>query len=853
MSQIRLIVGGYEVELGENFSVPLTKTFENLENPTQIINTYSKTITIPHTQKNDRIFNFLYNPDRLTAKESTSLVGIFFNPYSKVPIMLLHLDSVLLTGYLKVLNVSSKGYECSLNGQLGKIFQELQKITFDESKYEDEDKTKYWIDGSQYFNSKIDRHLIWDAWNADADNTALKKTTDTGYNTYDIIGWTPNNSFNDDFDYKTFQTKDNTSKLFSDVLEEKAAARGYSYADITGVSGETTIGDGLTPRAIGEFRSYLQLPFIYWNQLWRIFQIQAETLTGYTFDMEEDWFSAANPYWNSLCYNLKNFELKNNTFDANSIKFGLTQAGTFALVNPKGTTPNQFEPYPEMEFDLTPTVVPVAMSSVCTAGSPWFDIQGGIIKLTGNIPLTISIGGLEDDETNLGSKQDLINIQIKILDKDENETGKRYFVTYVSPEADIKALQSTFPNRNQWIVMNPIKKTIGKTTLNVPFDFTLDPADFDGHIKFHIRISCNNQKDDIWLPMISSFNFKINDWQAELGYVTSPNTNPQTLNAFWNNEYNLFTEILNYCKMFRISIIADDVNKKLIFKQTSNYFKDYKIKDWTDKLDKSKDYKITPVTWDKKYILFNYKDKDTDVASQYKTDYGVNYGEHRIITRYNFNDETTNLFSDIRNTIVYTPNVNSWNDLYDDMKIVYKLPAEIYLDTNKDSKISNTFGSFFFVNRKPFDLTSNMRIVHISDDSLLQISTQTYFYSQYSDYIISLNYLEPSLFYDDKLALFDTPQDNYTYDNDYLDNKQGIYDLYWKNYIDERYNTQNKIVDCYLKLTPSDYANFQFNHFIVIENQLYIINKISDYDIGNTTGSTKVQLITVQNIEGYTS
>ena len=60
------------------------------------------------------------------------------------------------------------------------------------------------------------------------------------------------------------------------------------------------------------------------------------------------------------------------------------------------------------------------------------------------------------------------------------------------------------------------------------------------------------------------------------------------------------------------------------------------------------------------------------------------------------------------------------------------------------------------------------------------------------------------------------------------------------------------MVTCYLKLTPSDYANFDFNHFITIENQLYMVNKIYDYDITNDE-STKVDLITIQDIKGYTT
>ena len=56
---------------------------------------------------------------------------------------------------------------------------------------------------------------------------------------------------------------------------------------------------------------------------------------------------------------------------------------------------------------------------------------------------------------------------------------------------------------------------------------------------------------------------------------------------------------------------------------------------------------------------------------------------------------------------------------------------------------------------------------------------------------------------------------------------------------------------CYLDIKPFDYCNFEFNNFIKIDNQLYFVNKIYDYDI-TSNSPTKVDLITVQDLNGYT-
>ena len=44
---IQLFLAGEEVELTQNISFPLNKTFSNLNNPTDIIAEYSKSVNIP--------------------------------------------------------------------------------------------------------------------------------------------------------------------------------------------------------------------------------------------------------------------------------------------------------------------------------------------------------------------------------------------------------------------------------------------------------------------------------------------------------------------------------------------------------------------------------------------------------------------------------------------------------------------------------------------------------------------------------------------------------------------------------------------------------------------------------------
>ena len=126
----RLFIENKEVELDKSVQFAITKQFEDLSNPTAIINDWSKTVSIPFTQKNNNLFGHIYNPDRLIVAGNGS-VGIFFDPTKKLNFRLQDGDNVLMTGYAKMNEIKQKDgkgtYEITLFGELGKIFQELKK------------------------------------------------------------------------------------------------------------------------------------------------------------------------------------------------------------------------------------------------------------------------------------------------------------------------------------------------------------------------------------------------------------------------------------------------------------------------------------------------------------------------------------------------------------------------------------------------------------------------------------------------------------------------------------------------------------------------------------------------------
>ena len=882
---IRLFLNNKEVELNSSVQFAINKQFEDITSPADIKNDWSKTVQIPFSQSNNKLFGELFKVDRLIVEGDSTLMGIYFDPYKKVDFRLQWGDAVIMQGYAKNIDVvkSANGqghYNITLNGELGKVFQEMRKITFDKTT-EDKD---FLIDGSKYVEETISKELIYHLWTNEANtdivlqdkyynvinpNTGqIHKVSNAKYKVQDILGFVPNNSYEDDFDYTTYQLKNDRTETFAQTLDGKAKSVGNgkdddddgtidkgddNYQTVVGIAADTIIGEGLLPREIGEYRSYMQLPYIFFNKLFQIFMKKTKEITGYDTDLDSGWFNESNTYWSKIVYMLNPLNTRKSETIENVYDMRL-----FADTSYQWTA--SYPPTTHLNFKLNPVQ---SFSSeeieIVNWGvtPPVFNIGNAIIAPQNGYTILLQAEALYENSKRLNTRFNKDNglvIEVNIIyNNGASDTNKTLFID-----------ENATVTYNEDLYNNVLKVGSGDTTggyftnweLNIPSLYALYAKEGATTARFEVSA--------YWLNNNSCFD---NVQYAKMGNTADVNVKMYvydnlkhsyahfTLNDLWNNEYNLFNEILNYCKQYRIGIFCDDINKTLIFKPLSAYFSEYKILDWTDKLDMSKEYHIQPITFENKYLLFNYEKYETELNEKYNEKYGLNFGEYRLSTQYEFNTDEKEIFKHSKVAIPNTDIVLSWKNIYDNLTVAYTLPAEISIyNKDKDKKNVNVFGSMLFYNGlKPFDTTSNLRPVKISDDTILQLSLQKYFYSQDTNVIPVSTYPLLDIVCEENLCTYTLPQENYTYLKDsYNSNTNGIYKNFWENYLNERYNKQNKIVTCYLRLTPYDIANFQYNNFIKIENQLYMVNKIYDYQIDENQ-TTKVDLITIQDIKGYTN
>lgn len=774
-----------------------------------------------------------------------SFTGVYFNPLRKLNFRLEWDDSVVMTGYAKMNEVkqtAGKGtYEVTLFGELGKVFGEMKKITFDTST----DDTDYLIDGKKFVEEYITKDLVTSSWNStgQTQSTLIKKGLNN-YSVTDIIGFAPNNAFSEEFDYKTVQMSTASSQLFTDVL-------GETFTTNTGAEPDTAIPDGMLPREFGEYRSYLQLPWIYFNKLFQVFQDKAESVTGYQFKLDSDWFNTSNPYWYNLVYMLKPFDLKGeekvtNRYDNSnySINWGGTAASGWTT---QQTTTISFNP-------SSTEIVPIV------------DYTTNIINLSDDYDVLINTE--YELELNQNRYQDLriyplngINYQIRVTDVNGNVLDKIDGLIidndYPYSTAGYTTVLRCGQAGNVWKFYPQVSMLLSKGKYGSQVKLEFAAKWLNSNPPFVYNGSAFFPEYTISLYMNRGINnIKFN---AEVVRNSHRSYSYFTLNSLWNKDFNLFNEILKYCKMYRICISVDEYNKVISFMPYNKYFTGYSVVDWTDKVDKSKGFTITPITFDNKYVLFNYEDSDTELGKSYKEKYGVNYGDYKLSTAYNFNNNTTELFEDVTPSIVNTDNVLSWTNLKNNNTIKYSFPAEISIyNKDKDKKQVDIFGAYFFHNgRATFSTESAlyMRPVYITDDTIYQNASNGYFFiaANIESGSRSRVYYYPKLdiVNGNNLCIFNVPKDNYTYINNYS-GKASIYSNFWKKYLEEKYNIQNKKITCYMMLKPTDYNQFKWNKLVKVNNQLCMVNKIYDYDVTNNK-PTKVDLITIQDITGYTT
>lgn len=263
---------------------------------------------------------------------------------------------------------------------------------------------------------------------------------------------------------------------------------------------------------------------------------------------------------------------------------------------------------------------------------------------------------------------------------------------------------------------------------------------------------------------------------------------------------------LSIIKMFNLYVAQDPNNENNLIIESYNDFYNGSVKDWTNKLDRSMPIEIMPVgEIDGKNYLYKYKDDKDYYNTNYTELQGEIYGNRKVTIDNDFikGDKTIDV-------------VFSQTPLIQDNASGMIVPSIVSIEDDGTKS----------------PIVSNIRIMYygglrnISGRLKIYSGTTLYSYAYYPYCGHVDNPTSPNLD-----LCFEIPKALYY--NTSIYTTANLYNMYWKQFIEEITDKDSKIVKAYFRLTAVDIFNLNFRCPVQIDGINYRINKILDYDPDN--------------------
>lgn len=806
MLNIALYIENQEIEMDKELDFAINRTYDELQNPTTILNDWSKTIEIPMTVNNNQLFGSIFNVERRLVSGGSTNRGVYFNPTKKANFKLMYNQGILMSGYAKLASVDNVNhtYQINLFGEVGNTFLELLKCSFNIS---EETEMKYQI--PNYIQDDIlTKELVRDSWLNDSPRLSLD---DEECGTTDIIGFTPTicglpSNFQAD-------TMIDDNGEFVKIGELINTVKGITY-------GESIIGDGLTERQMGQFRIWNEKPYIYVNKLWQMMVKKSEEICEYPLRLDKVWFNKNNPYYTDLIYFCTDYNKSNNTTTIKDtwLKEDGREHNIYYFRDGVG------DDIYTLTFYLKTTVKYVSPYNFTISPNKCLNIK--LYKKDGTVFDDFVITGKLENSYDAGyTTPNKVNGSTRIVDGLCQLYVNRNIARGMIYQGEVVSMSY------QWLYRDEMYAD----------DYTYGFYDYDGGS--NVIVSTSNRKETL-----------LSIWDC-LVY------NSFEMGSIWNPDIAPFDVLLNYSKMFGLVFIVNQNDKCIDITSRNVYFDNYKIQDWTDKVNTLNTYKIEQPTFGKKYVNFNYDDVDADVYKDYFDKYQIALGGKRLITEYEFNNDSEDLFEGIQPTDVANEVMYGLKQLVEEWIVGRPIPKytnnEVYFNNKKDNGSANIYSAFAF-RRKNQPVDTRFNPIIITEDTAAETNASSFCYHPrtipYDKYHISMTVLPYISTIEESNrfgCIFNLPNEIHFNPAvvEYTD-AQFVYDSFWRDYINERYSTDNKRITLQANITPFDFAQFEFRNFVKIENTLYIINAIKDYGISDGI-DTNVELITVNNIDAY--
>ena len=669
--RVRLFIGGLEVEFKTVPDILYNFKVDDITSPSAVKNSYSKTVTIPGTKQNNRIFDSFFLNDYKTQ-------GTNFDATKKTEFTLYVDNEPYQTGYVRLDKVKQNKhyfeYECSLFGGLGEFFYNL---SYKDSAQGEDERMKlsdldYFIDEyddtPQELGFQITKETVKEAWD-DIDSYSSKWGT---------INFAPAyNGLPDDFDADKVLmnlydgTTPNTGNTSGPVVRRtgrrdasivsKVTSGGTTYTTYGGYA-VAEMSREYTGAEMRDFRSYLQRPVIRVKKVIEA-MCRPEANGGFQVELDPDWFYYDNCYWQDLWVTRPTLSSLDYVAKADDTGTTITKGTkTTQTITPSSTK----DPGYEEKYNL--------------------NISGGVEDkpFDMRVNLNLKLGGVTAP-----TDKDLVLcayypsggftypsamlVQLVAYDAFGNPVAGspvQYITSAYGIHREGRQVYTNFVEYSSWNYTQPYGNEYSKQAGNY-FKYSGSTFQWDSNIqldaknipagstvkvvvtelykasgspagakKLFYRYEQGGQQTTYTAYTFSDFDIEITDYK--IAYQTSEGIRTGvefTKKQLLDTDYSPADFLLSYMKIFGLYAICDNVQKKVSILTRHNFFKRDEIEDVQDLIDRSS-VEITPLVFNSKWYDWNLEADESEYGKAYEDTYGKPYGRKKINTGYNFNKDT---------------------------------------------------------------------------------------------------------------------------------------------------------------------------------------------------------------------
>lgn len=944
---VKLFIGGQELEFSQEPAILYQYSMDDIQNPTAVKNSYTKTIQVEGTPRNNQIFNDIWDLTRTQATDGD--VEGYFNPSKRTDFELYIDGDVYETGYVKLDAINRAHnkvvYNITLYGGVGDFLYSLTYSPTGEKLRLSDLNFVVWGDVSGNPQTELDFNITWNAVSG-----AWAYLEGWGnYPIWDVINFMPSyNGYPDalDADKVLINTtgftdevrvrQDNavtTQNGFPSAITEDnktySLVNGYGFGEINGKMNEWEMRD---------LRSYLQRPVL---RIKRLIQAICDPTQngGYEVVLDPAFFNSNNEYYEKAWVTLPlltdmDYEEETTQPWSVSIASRTIYNGAYNTrytlredtARGQGTTALEITFRPMLrvrdnEYPRDPATANTLYTSAYISGSDSrIDYSSYVYQLVG-----------ADAQGNIVCGSDIYNLTSDVNGSYLNLTNTLFQTPY--PSASIQNRLGSYSKVSagtyQWGEDITLKMNTNNNKVQTVYLYATMMANitqgYTGRGELYNTYGYRRGKlytSTALTPSTVSAGTKDAGWiepemtgQATYSSGSKINSGAKiTKQVLLNLDGTPCDYLLGYLKTFGLYLRKDPIRKKIEILTRGNYYNVPTVQDWQDRIDHTRDIKITPLTFKHKWYSFNYSQKDKGAfESKYYTKYGNDYGVQKVNTGYNFDSETEDLLkgivynnaaegiekspyfynrvvggnanyptplyswityklrnqSDDATTEVNVGSTLSYSDIplgvYGDMYDVY--PKVQFRDSKKEPIDGSGVLVFFNGMVSTVDSQGNSINYTLSDDlpematfnsNPCWLWTRSEFNKAGSQVCQIRNRLPSFGRYKyneingaNIINSWDFGKTKELYvPYVYYNDNANIYDRFWSGYVNDLYDVNTRICEANV-LLPRTQGERLLRAFYWFDNSLWRINKIVDWNVcGEDT--TKVEFVNVQDTIHYT-